>query len=370
MIPSVISLLTELSLKQGAREWLPMMTVLYMAQEVIGSGQCQSLLFLIVCLGLRIKHVHWLLSHLQEALQKNHKWQPRYRSGPRVALAPAIPFKFLDIGTKMGCYQLEGHIPLKKDTANVFHPRFIGDGIPPSNAFHAVMHSKVAKWVHDVDEWCLADAWFDHPPTFDFRVNDPPGYRGGLPVLVPTCPKKLFAQGPRHKYVDIVTDTLHASSSDLITWNTLVMMKLNWINEIPRHWIEIATHSLEAWKARDEVSPFLPDTTRGYARVTPVALSKVGIPNSNIFALSDYPLHGLGIYEDYESWERHTGYVWSTWTTKTAQPVHIDPALQAMIDNSLQTDSDSAGQTYHTIPPIFVEHDNRVQGEPKVIVNC
>ena len=30
-------------------------------------------------------------------------------------------------------------------------------------------------------------------------------------------------QGPRLKYVDIVTDTQHASSSDLITWNTLVM---------------------------------------------------------------------------------------------------------------------------------------------------
>ena len=40
-------------------------------------------------------------------------------------------------------------------------------------------------------------------------------------MIVPTCPKKLFAQGPRKKYVDIVTDALHASSSDLITWNTL-----------------------------------------------------------------------------------------------------------------------------------------------------
>ena len=67
---------------------------------------------------------------------------------------------------------------------------------------------------------------FDSSPTCDFRVNETPKYRWGLPVLVPTCPKKLFAQGPRLKYVDIVTDTLHASSSDLITWNTLVMMKL------------------------------------------------------------------------------------------------------------------------------------------------
>ena len=45
-------------------------------------------------------------------------------------------------------------------------------------------------------------------------------------MIVPMCPKKLFAQGPRQKYVDIVTDTIHASSSDLITWNTLVMIKI------------------------------------------------------------------------------------------------------------------------------------------------
>ena len=68
-----------------------------------------------------------------------------------------------------------------------------------------------------------------------------PGYTWGLPVIVPTCPRKLFAQGPRKKYVDIVMDTLHASSSDLVTSNTLVMMKLNWIDSIPREWIEITT---------------------------------------------------------------------------------------------------------------------------------
>ena len=66
------------------------------------------------------------------------------------------------------------------------------------------------------------------------RVTEAPKCRWGLPVLVPTCPKKMFIQGPRLKCIDIVTDTLHASSSDLITWNTLVMMKLRWINEIPR----------------------------------------------------------------------------------------------------------------------------------------
>ena len=108
-------------------------------------------------------------------------------------------------------------------------------------------------------------------------------------MLVPTCPKKLFAQGPRQKYVDIVTDTLHASSSDLITWNTLVMIKMNWIACIPRQWIEITTQSLDAWNLRDKKPPFLPDNRRGYARVTPVALSKVGVPNTKLFVMDDYP---------------------------------------------------------------------------------
>ena len=133
----------------------------------------------------------------------------------------------------------------------------------------------------------------------------------------------------RQKYVDIVTDTLHASSSDLITWNTLVMIKLKWIDIIPRQWLEITTQSLEAWKQRDEKSPFLPDNRRGYARVTPVALSKVGVPNTEIHAMDEFPLHGLGLYDDFEPWGRYSGYVWSGWTTRKAQPVHIDPALRA-----------------------------------------
>ena len=147
--------------------------------------------------------------------------------------------------------------------------------------------------------------------------------------------------------MDIVTDTLRASSSDLITWNTLVMLKLQWIDKIPRQWIEITTQSLEAWKVRDDTHPFLPDNRRGYARVTPVALSKVGVPNSSILVLEDYPQHGLGLYEDLESWEQYSGYVWDNWTTKAVQPVHIDPALQAMIDHSSQPSASVACQSGH-----------------------
>ena len=63
---------------------------------------------------------------------------------------------------------------------------------------------------------------------------------------------------------------------------------------------------------RREVSIYLPDNRRGYASVTPIALSKVGVPNSNVLPLSDYPLHGLGFYEDLETCSEYSGYIWST----------------------------------------------------------
>ena len=64
------------------------------------------------------------------------------------------------------------------------------------------------------------------------------------------------------------------------------MIKMKWISCIPREWIEITTQSLEAWKQRDEMSPFLPDNRRGYAMVTPVALSHVGVPNTGTLAIT------------------------------------------------------------------------------------
>ena len=106
------------------------------------------------------------------------------------------------------------------------------------------MYQKLGRETADGEVWRVEDAWFAHSPQFDFNVRDAQGYIWGLPVLVPTCPKRFFASGPRKKYVDIVTDTLHASSSDLLTRNTLVMLKLGWVNSIPREWIEITTKSL------------------------------------------------------------------------------------------------------------------------------
>ena len=226
MIPSVATLLTELYPNKSARECLPMLNIIYMAPG--GHRQWP------MSISALLDRLSWLvfqtrplaLTSLQAAMQKNHKWRPRYRNGPKVAVAPPTPIKFLDIGTKMGCYKIGDHIPGKDDTDSIFHPRFVGEGIPPVNTFHAVIADRLSKWIAEREAWCIEEA-FANSPDYDFRVKDPPGYIWGLLVIVPTCPKKLFALGPRKTYVDIVTDTLHASSSDLITWNTLVMMKLN-----------------------------------------------------------------------------------------------------------------------------------------------
>ena len=56
--------------------------------------------------------------------------------------------------------------------------------------------------------------------------------------------------------------------------------------------------------------------------------------------------HCLGLYDDFEPWGRYSGYVWSDWSTRKAQPMHVVPALQALIDQSLQLPSSAADQTY------------------------
>ena len=94
LILTVASFLKELSPRKGAREWLPMMTVLYMAPG--GHRQWP------VSITALLDRLSWIvlqtrslaLMRLQEALQQNPKWRPRYRCGPKFDLAPAVPFKF------------------------------------------------------------------------------------------------------------------------------------------------------------------------------------------------------------------------------------------------------------------------------------
>ena len=357
LIPLGATLLTELSPEKQARDWLPPMTILYMApgghrQWPVSIKPMMDRLSWIV---LRTRSL--ALMRLHEALLTRPNWKPYYRQGPRIDSVPAVPYKFLDIGTQMGEYQLEELTLKKDDKDNILHPRYTRSGIPPVDTFHSVVQGRVGNQHDIIQQWCTVKAWFESSPTCDFWVVDESKYRWGLPVLVPTCPRKLFMQGPRLKYIDIVTDTLHASSSDLITWNTLVLMKLKWLDRIPRQWVDITVNSLEAWETRDQLSQFHADTRRGYARVTPVALSHIGVPGSRTL-----PVNGLGVYDDFEVCDKFSDYIWATWTTMTAQPMQIDSALQALLNPSGRPPSGQPGVHYDLGVPINVNAADQPTG--------
>ena len=362
LLPTVAFMLRELFPNKRARDWLPPLTTLYMAPG--GNRQWP------VSIKPMLDRLSWIvfqtrpiaLMHLREALQDRPKWKPLYKQGPRIESVPAVPHKFLDIGTQMGEHYLEDLILKKNDLDNILHPRHNRSGIPSVYTFHSVVQDRVGTQPNVIQQWRSENAWFDSSPTCDFWVTDEPKYRWGLPVVVPTCPKKMFMQGPRLKYVDIVTDTLHASSSDLITCNTLVMLKLKWYDEIPRKWLDITTNSLKAWEARDQLSQFHDDTRRGYARVTPIALSHVGIPGSTTLSVDEYPKEGLGVYDNFEICDDFTGYVWATWTTMTAQPMQIDSALQALLTPSVPASSGQKGPKYDLGTPANLDSANQPMG--------
>ena len=176
MTPSVIKLLEGLSPKKEAREWLPEITIIYMAPG--GHRQWP------MCITALLNRLSWIVHHtrasalayFQEAVQRAPNWTPKYRKGAKVAVAPPIPYKFLDIGTEMGDYKLGEHVPAKHDYDNIYHPRYLRDAIPPVNTFHAVVQNRAAQSVHGIEEWCLEEAWFEHSVNYDFRVTDPSGY--------------------------------------------------------------------------------------------------------------------------------------------------------------------------------------------------
>ena len=109
--------------------------------------------------------------------------------------------------------------------------------------------------------------WTDHSVTYDLRAHEPIGSLWGFPLLIPTCLRKLFAQGVRLKYVDVMSGTLRASSSDLITWNTPAMISCGMTGLLK------TAMSMAAWDERDLLSPFRQASRRGYARIPPVSTS-------------------------------------------------------------------------------------------------
>ena len=139
--------------EEKARDWLPALTILYMAPG--GHRQwplsIKPLLDRLSWIVLKTRPL--ALMHLSEALHDNPGWQPMYRHGPRVDQVSAVPYKFLDIGTKMGQYHLEELLPRRGDKSNILHPRHTGMGIPPVNTFHSVVQKRVGN--QHIDKWCV-----------------------------------------------------------------------------------------------------------------------------------------------------------------------------------------------------------------------
>ena len=81
--------------------------------------------------------------------------------------------------------------------------------------------------------------------------------------------------------------------------------------------------------------------------MTPVPLSRNGIPGLAVHTLDQYPRDGLGTYDDLETCEQNSGHVWSDWTTKTVQPMHIDEARKAMIDQPARCSTSTAMPSSH-----------------------
>ena len=157
------------------------------------------------------------INHLQIALKNLPDWKPRYRvKGTKtVKIAHSPPFKFLDIRTRMGEYEAEGLTRRRLKLPLITQgPTLVFQSVPKT--FYQAAHMRLNKAPSGDALWYDESAWTSHSSTHDFPVHEPLGLIFGLP-LIPTCPRKMFEQGPRHKYVDIVTDMLHASSSDLIT---------------------------------------------------------------------------------------------------------------------------------------------------------
>ena len=108
--------------------------------------------------------------------------------------------------------------------------------------------------------------------------------------------------------MDIVTDTLHASSSDLITWSTLVMISSTGLIAFLENGVRSPlTHLKSARQGMRRHLSYL--IIGGYARVTPAALSKDGVPGQAMYPVDHYPVEGLRIYEDFELCSHFSGYV-------------------------------------------------------------
>ena len=143
--------------------------------------------------------------------------------------------------------------------------------------------------------------------------------------------------------MDIVTDTLHASSSDVITWNTLAMVRLNLQDNIPiAHGMKLPQPPL--WhlgmRATGKNLSCLTIVQEVMLVSGHVGMTSTGKPSQTVPSLTQYPLRGLGFCDKSECSAHFTTYCWSRWSSKTAQPMQVDQGILDMLNGP---DCGSAG---------------------------
>ena len=123
MIPTAAELLKMISPK-CVRDFLPLTTVMYVGP----GGHRQWPISTNAMLNSFTLDTH----HKEECYCAPREWRPKYliKGAGKIADVPPPPIKFLDIGTKMGSYVVEGLIPDMRDRTDVLHPRATALGMP------------------------------------------------------------------------------------------------------------------------------------------------------------------------------------------------------------------------------------------------
>ena len=118
------------------------------------------------------------IEHLDAAVKAYLDWRAIWfsKGKSKVAVVPPPPIKFLDMGTKMGLYEVEGLIPNLKDASSVLHCRST-HGVPKAGTFYETIREKLGRtWVGDQACCETKNAWAQRSPSCDFHVADPLGY--------------------------------------------------------------------------------------------------------------------------------------------------------------------------------------------------
>ena len=199
MTPPVIRLLERLSPKQEAREWLPAISIIYMAP----GGHRQWPMSIIALLD----RLSWILLQTRSLALAKRLYKGTLSGNPdievdqRLPLHRQFPTSSLTLEPKWEATRLGNMFP----RGMTLITSTIQDTLEPLShlSTHFMQLSTIGR--REGFRMLMSGVSRKHgliTIDYDFRVIDPPGYIWGLPVLVPTCPKKLFSEGPRRKYVD------------------------------------------------------------------------------------------------------------------------------------------------------------------------